>query len=527
MEKDGSEMPSDDGKANLDKNRRRTVKTPAQVQALEKFYEEHKYPTEEMKQQLAESIGLTEKQVSGWFCHRRLKDKRLMNGENHTTGRQDRLSGVIQDRVSGHRQDSCGSTKQGNERNLDTREVESGRLTTKEFSAPGLSPIIPNKNYNLVDDPSSGSSSSLRNMSNHQNVEPFDAATARHLTPKFPADVKGLKTRPGPSGYLKVKGRVENAAVTAVKRQLGKHYRDDGPPLGVDFDPLPPEAFESAMQEPVQGAYHTGEVVIPTSADAMKSHQDPKFGMSYEYSSSPASYIDRKSHKKRCGGDIPDSYINKKSGLWTSVSNGVAYYPGSNSFVKFPGTPDRHITGGHSRDEYETKPRPDIENLRIASISNDPHLQTYGGKVGEERFREYSDVYRENGFTDHSNPTMKRKECDRYSRDALLSGQPMKNDNRRAIDESRVKIPSNKKLNARKRLRGEFSPVEQQVLKASSSSVVDKLAWSDQIMRCGVEQKWSRAMRKAQKQVVQWIKAASKQVGRMTGHLPCLIGPSL
>ncbi|QHO53317.1 uncharacterized protein DS421_2g46870 [Arachis hypogaea] len=42
---------------------------------------EHKYPMEEMKQDLAEELGLTKKQISGWFCHKRLKDKRLLKDE--------------------------------------------------------------------------------------------------------------------------------------------------------------------------------------------------------------------------------------------------------------------------------------------------------------------------------------------------------------------------------------------------------------------------------------------------------------
>lgn len=283
-------MHSEDDKALVEKNKKRTVKTRAQVEALEKFYNgifvllysyydlscsslfflwlncyisfvslfspEHKYPSESMKMQVAESIGLTEKQVSGWFCHRRLKDKKLINGENCATGRPDRSSGVIQDRGSGHKQDSCGSTKQGDDRNCETREVESGRLTAKEFSAADLTYERGSHyagNYNRTDDASSGSSSSLRNMSNNQNGAPLDAAISRHLIPKFPSEGKGVKPRPGPSGYLKVKGQVENASITAVKRQLGKNYREDGPPLGIEFDPLPPGAFESSMEDPVEG----------------------------------------------------------------------------------------------------------------------------------------------------------------------------------------------------------------------------------------------------------------------------------
>ncbi|KAG5561651.1 hypothetical protein RHGRI_004643 [Rhododendron griersonianum] len=67
-----------------------------QVEALEKFYIEYIYPSEELKSQIAESVGLSERQVSGWFCHRRLKDKK-QDGETAATGRQDRSSKWVYD----------------------------------------------------------------------------------------------------------------------------------------------------------------------------------------------------------------------------------------------------------------------------------------------------------------------------------------------------------------------------------------------------------------------------------------------
>ncbi|XP_010251578.1 PREDICTED: homeobox protein ceh-13-like [Nelumbo nucifera] len=76
----------------LEKNKKRRLKTPSQVEALEKFYNEHKYPIESMKLQLAEEIGLLEKQVSGWFCHRRLKEKKLSKDEAYACARQDLMA---------------------------------------------------------------------------------------------------------------------------------------------------------------------------------------------------------------------------------------------------------------------------------------------------------------------------------------------------------------------------------------------------------------------------------------------------
>ncbi|MFS8007479.1 putative transcription factor homeobox-WOX family [Helianthus anomalus] len=263
------EVHTDENRALQEKKPKRIVKTRAQIAALENFYNEHKYPNEAMKAELAESIGLTEKQVSGWFCHRRLKDKKLPNDEVGLHGKQDRSSGVIQDRGSGLRQDSCGSTKQGDNKHYDLKEVESKRFTTTE-RLPVEVPFDHGSQHNNImnmedddhdgddddDDTSSGSSSPLKDNFHHQNVDRLGT-----LASKYPTldDLKSVKGRAGPSGYLKVKGQVENAAITAVKRQLGRNYKEDGPPLGIEFDPLPPGAFENPVKLPVNQPYYVGD----------------------------------------------------------------------------------------------------------------------------------------------------------------------------------------------------------------------------------------------------------------------------
>lgn len=289
---ESSEAQSDDNKVSQD-NKKRQLKTPSQVMALEKFYNgknaflfirisitrlecvlealkwkrflcftipEHKYPTEEMKSELADELGLTEKQISGWFCHRRLKDKRSLGVEKCPSGRQERLSGIIPDLGSGLGQDSCGSTKHVDYRHVDPREVESQRLYGHDFPAADLileSRIHYPERVSGMDDTSSESSSSLRDGLYSQTEDPLNVETSRYLAQDglvAPLNSKGARHMGyKPSGYLKVKGEIENAAITAVKRQLGRQYREDGPPLGVDFDPLPPGAFESPIRDPVHG----------------------------------------------------------------------------------------------------------------------------------------------------------------------------------------------------------------------------------------------------------------------------------
>lgn len=207
-----------------------------------------------MKIELAEELGLTEKQISGWFCHRRLKDKRLLKGDVCANGRQDISSGVIQDRGSGLGQDSCGSTKHGDYRHLDPKEVESRGLYSHDILVADMAHERRNhyaENVTAMDDTSSESSSSLHDR------DSYGAEPSRYLTPNGalpPMNPKGaINMRYKPSGYLKVKGEIENPAITAVKQQLGRNYREDGPLLGVEFDPLPPGAFECQIPDPVQG----------------------------------------------------------------------------------------------------------------------------------------------------------------------------------------------------------------------------------------------------------------------------------
>lgn len=263
------ELQLEDNTTSTEKNSKRKLKTPAQLMALEKFYNEHKYPTEEMKVELANELALTEKQISGWFCHRRLKDKRLMKGEVCANGRQDQSSGVVQDRVSGLGQDSCGSTKHGEYRCLDPKEVESHGLYNHEVLVADMKYVHRNhctENDSETDNSSPESSSSLQERYYLQGQDPYDMEPSRHATPNGalpPLNPTGYK----PSGYLKVKKEIEHAAITAVKNRLGRYFLEDGPLLNVDFDTIPPGAFEFQTANPVNETYHVANPSVSNSPE--------------------------------------------------------------------------------------------------------------------------------------------------------------------------------------------------------------------------------------------------------------------
>ncbi|XVF19410.1 hypothetical protein REPUB_Repub11eG0108000 [Reevesia pubescens] len=356
---DSDEVQTEENKVYLDVNKKRMLKTPAQVTALESFYKEHKFPSDEMKAQLAVQIGLTEKQISSWFCHRRLKDKR--RDECYANGRQDHSSGVIQDRGSGLKQDSCGSIKQGGYRNIDPREVESRRIYGQELPAADLTyerRSHQNPYDAQMDGTSSKSSSSLHDQLFSESRDPYDMQISAKLTqngaiPQInPRSARSMGYKP--SGYLKVKGESENPAITAVKRQLGRHYKEDGPVLGIEFDRLPPGAFEFPSSHPVNEIC-VGDPRQPRSPDISGVIKQPNLN------------IDRKSHHQ---------LKYKSSFLWSNP------FPGEDSSLDiYKGSADKPAVNDCKRSRMSSKLA--VERMGSDSFSN--HPGHYGGKIANEQ----------------------------------------------------------------------------------------------------------------------------------------------
>ncbi|XP_057441418.1 homeobox-DDT domain protein RLT1 isoform X2 [Lotus japonicus] len=380
---ESSEVKSEENKVSMEKNKKRKLKTPAQLMALEKFYDAHKYPSEEKKLKLAEEIGLTEKQVSGWFCHRRLKDKRLLKDEAVANGRQDRSSGVIQDRGSGLGQDSCGSSKHGDNKHLDPKEAESHGIYNQDISVAdmtyGRRDYYP-ENGRGMDDTSSESSSFLQERLYSQGQDPYDMEPSRHRTPSGslpPLNPKSA-TKMGykPSGYLKVKGEIEHAAITAVKKQLGRHYLEDGPLLGVEFDPLPPGAFEFQTEYPVHEAYHVANPVHLNSPEVPAVKRQPN--LSSRHDSYYTKFSSQDSHMEGVDFgflqdyDVQDTQDKKAR---QDINYSQTFYNDANNF------PGRNS----SQDLYEDSTR---EVSAYNSSKN--HKMGKGNKRGVEGMRSYS-----------------------------------------------------------------------------------------------------------------------------------------
>ncbi|KAL2627394.1 hypothetical protein AAZV13_07G170700 [Glycine max] len=159
---------------------KRQMKTPFQLETLEKAYAVDNYPSETMRVELSEKLGLSDRQLQMWFCHRRLKDKKDLPSKKPP------------------------------------RKVLAEPLPDSPRDDPRLS-------LELANEYGSGSGSG---SSPYARVEPLNVV---------PRCVPGY--------YESPQAKLELRAIACVEAQLGEPLRDDGPILGLEFDPLPPDAF--------------------------------------------------------------------------------------------------------------------------------------------------------------------------------------------------------------------------------------------------------------------------------------------
>ncbi|XP_047970225.1 homeobox-DDT domain protein RLT1-like isoform X2 [Salvia hispanica] len=171
------------------KRPKRQMKTPFQLEMLEKTYAMETYPSEATRAELSEKLGLTDRQLQMWFCHRRLKDKKESVG---VASIKPRTPGPVGRKVF----------VESPREELMTAEPGSGHVSGSGSGSPS----------------GSGSGSSQ-----------YDVGDG---TPMVPTRY-----------YESPRSIMEHRVIACVEAQLGEPLREDGPILGVEFDELPPGAF--------------------------------------------------------------------------------------------------------------------------------------------------------------------------------------------------------------------------------------------------------------------------------------------
>lgn len=157
------------------------------------------YPSEALRAELSAKIGLSDRQLQMWFCHRRLKD----------------------------------------------RKFPPAKRQKKEDEA--LPPPLPPQSVGPVGDmmragsssssPFSGSGESRRGVGRSVLRMGAEMGMGKRYHGPVPMFAPPLMT---PQTQLSVS---ELRVIASVEAQLCEPLREDGPILGVEFDPLPPGAF--------------------------------------------------------------------------------------------------------------------------------------------------------------------------------------------------------------------------------------------------------------------------------------------
>ncbi|XP_019194149.1 PREDICTED: homeobox-DDT domain protein RLT2 [Ipomoea nil] len=180
---------------------KRKMKTASQLEILEKTYAKEAYPSEAVRAELSVKLGLTDRQLQMWFCHRRLKDRKAPSVPSVKRARKEDLPAAMVSSC-GHDDIATGG------------ELRSGHASA---SASGLNPHTP------VD------------LQQHHPRVVHRPGTA---VPRYAAEMPAMKRYYEPPQAIS-----ELRAIAFVEAQLGEPLREDGPILGMEFDPLPPGAF--------------------------------------------------------------------------------------------------------------------------------------------------------------------------------------------------------------------------------------------------------------------------------------------
>ncbi|KAL9241090.1 hypothetical protein vseg_015240 [Gypsophila vaccaria] len=198
---DAERKPEAGGSGGEPNKTKRKMKTASQLEVLEKTYQVETYPSESVRAELSSQLGLTDRQLQMWFCHRRLKD----------------------------RKNSSGSGKR-------SKKAEGGPSAIVTVAAPAsVKDEMVGGEFVVEHGPGSGSGSSPHGHGDSNRgygvADPRLSGPGRH--------------------YVSSQSAVELRAIGFVEAQLGEPLREDGPALGMEFDPLPPGAFGAPISSGV------------------------------------------------------------------------------------------------------------------------------------------------------------------------------------------------------------------------------------------------------------------------------------
>ncbi|KAL9252121.1 Homeobox-DDT domain protein RLT2-like protein [Drosera capensis] len=211
---EGERKQAPDGGGGGEGRVKRKMKTAAQLEALEKTYQEDSYPSESKRAEMSAQLNLSDRQLQMWFCHRRLKDKK-----EPSTKRQRKGGGGVSP--------ADGATP------------------------PAMPPPIAPAPTPIVKDDLGFESVNERGIGSGSGSSPFRHIEARRSVVPRATGVALPRISPSYRYYEPPQVTLEQQAIMFIEAQLGEPLREDGPALGMEFDPLPPGAFGAPIDTPV------------------------------------------------------------------------------------------------------------------------------------------------------------------------------------------------------------------------------------------------------------------------------------
>ncbi|KAM0864539.1 hypothetical protein ACQ4PT_043854 [Festuca glaucescens] len=298
-----------------EKTAKRMMKTPYQLDVLEQTYQAEQYPTEAMRADLSVKIGLSDRQLQMWFCHRRLKDRKQPPAKKQ---RRD-------DDVPAAPLPVSPALPP-----LHAMPLASSDLMT--YDEP-LHPVHPRRGP--------GRSSAVPRISGpdigRRYYEPLPVMLAPPVAPMH---------------YRQDELRI----ITSVESQLGEPMREDGPVLGNDFDPLPPGAF--------------GAPIVPEQQKQPVRSYDAKIFSRHDPNLlKVSSFLPSMEHPF-----VPNSFAGKRK---STVANPPQVHPhgGSRAVHEYQFLPEQpsetYDRGGRSH-YYDTPV--EASNSRVSSLNPGAHL---------------------------------------------------------------------------------------------------------------------------------------------------------
>ncbi|KAJ0960513.1 hypothetical protein J5N97_001603 [Dioscorea zingiberensis] len=245
-------------------------KTPVQLQSLENFYSEDKYPTKNDMEEYAATLKLTYHQIRGWFIERRRRERKQHSPRNTQGSDRTRESGCST--MTRSRNGTDDNTTVGHSRIRALTQLEQGAsLCSRPIQSIRDGKKLKNDRYANQKGKPPSQAKRKRKLLSHQQALRYLSSSKHDWTQntesalfKMQKYAKASKRRhinmeDGPdsqrqhgknrtsrrNNFAQNNDFIRPQVLFSKDYILRKVFRKDGPPLGIKFDPLPGNAFRN------------------------------------------------------------------------------------------------------------------------------------------------------------------------------------------------------------------------------------------------------------------------------------------